>query len=558
VQAEDCNLSSMADVVENSCPQKFQHFISNSPWEEDRVLDQIAKDADRLLGGTPASALLIDETSFPKQGKASVGCARQWCGRLGKVENCQVAVLGVLTNGTHYTPVDKRLYLPQEWVADPARCNAAGVPDEARILISKSEHALQIVRDARAKGVRFEWVGADAGYGKEPAFLRKLNADGEIFMVDVHSTQRVFINKPDVNNPKKTSSISVRDLIKSFDQSDWSRFVLRDSTRGLLEVDIAHRYLWVWDGKEEEPHHWHLIIRREVESPETIKYSLSNSQSDTPVLKLAQMQGNRYWIERSLQDGKSECGLADYQVRGWLAWNHHVTMVMLAMLFIAEQRVRYQLEHSEYSPILEGVQVLEDIEGNQPIDKVQEPVQEVIQELKQIPESEPELENQQLSCKQNSQLKHITQKDFNEIDMLTKDVTQSKPIEKIEYPIDKAISEKPKALSSQPILMDSLALDNRNENNELATDDRAKPSVEKSSASTDKGIPKQSIPYQSNTPKVNFFDLLSARDIVDMLKEMLPRKPEGKEAIVKRINQRHKQRRNTYKKCGKHGFAWGV
>jgi hypothetical protein len=207
--------------------------------------------------------------------------------------------------------------------------------------------------------------------------------------------------------------------------------------------------------------------------------------------------------------------------------------------------VRYQLEHSEYSPILEGVQVLEDIEGNQPIYKVQEPAQEVIQELKQIPELEPELENQQLSCKQNSQLKHITQKDFNEIDMLTKDVTQSKPIEKIEYPIDKAISEKPKALSSQPILMDSLALDNRNENNELATDDRAKPSVEKSSASTDKGIPKQSIPYQSNTPKVNFFDLLSARDIVDMLKEMLPRKPEGKEAIVKRINQRHKQRRQS-------------
>jgi SRSO17 transposase len=144
-------------------------------------------------------ALVLDT----REGKASVGGARQWCGRLGKVENCQVAVFCVLTNGTHYTPVNKRLYLPQEWVADLARCNADGVPDEARVLISKSEHALQIVRDARAKGMRFAWVGADAGYGKEPAFLRKLNADGETFMVDVHSTQRIFINKPDATDPKK-------------------------------------------------------------------------------------------------------------------------------------------------------------------------------------------------------------------------------------------------------------------------------------------------------------------------------------------------------------------
>jgi hypothetical protein len=117
---------------------------------------------------------------------------------------------------------------------------------------------------------------------------------------------------------------------------------LRDSTRGQLRVDTAHRRIWVWDGQEAAARCWHLIVRREVGSPKTIKYTLSNAPADTSVLRLAQMQGQRYWVERTFEDAKGECGLADYQVLGWRAWHHHVTMVMLAMLFIAEQRAAHQ------------------------------------------------------------------------------------------------------------------------------------------------------------------------------------------------------------------------
>jgi hypothetical protein len=120
------------------------------------------------------------------------------------------------------------------------------------------------------------------------------------------------------------------------------RCVLRDSTRGELRVDIAHRRVWVWDGAEDTPRCWHLVVRREVKSEKTIKYSLSNAPVDTPLLRLAQMQGQRYWVERTFEDAKGECGLADYQALGWRSWHHHVTMVMLAMLFIAEQRVAHQ------------------------------------------------------------------------------------------------------------------------------------------------------------------------------------------------------------------------
>jgi SRSO17 transposase len=355
-QAEDCTFESMAAVVDDGCAQQFQHFISNSPWDHAPVVAQIGADADHLLGGKPTSSLLIDESSFPKQGDRSVGVARQWTGRLGKVDNCQVAVFGVLTDGERHTPVDMRLYLPKRWIDDPARCERAGIPEGARKLASKSEHALDIVRQARARGMRFAWVGVDAGYGKEPAFLRALEDAQEVFVADVHRDQRIWTQDPGLHIPetrpgrgrptKKQQAaqapVTVESLAKGLRPEDWTRCVLRDCTRGKLQVDIAHRRVWAWDGDEARARCWHLIVRREVGSVKTIKYSLSNAPVDTPLLRLAQMQGQRYWVERAFEDAKGECGLADYQALGWRSWHHHVTMVMLAMLFIAEQRVARQ------------------------------------------------------------------------------------------------------------------------------------------------------------------------------------------------------------------------
>ena len=200
-QAAAATFAVMAAVVEDGCEQQFQHFISNSPWRHEPVVEQIGRDADRLLGGKPGSALIIDESSFPKQGDRSVGVARQWCGRLGKVDNCQVAVFAVLTDGSHHTPVDMRLYLPHRWIEDRARCDLAEVPVQARTLRSKSELALEMVHAARARGMRFAWVGVDGGYGKEPAFLRALDDAGEVFVADVHSTQRVWREPPGLHVP---------------------------------------------------------------------------------------------------------------------------------------------------------------------------------------------------------------------------------------------------------------------------------------------------------------------------------------------------------------------
>jgi SRSO17 transposase len=351
-QAGRRNMERMAEVVPGTDYQRLQNFVTNSPWDHRAVMRQVAEEADQLLGGEPDSCLLIDESSFVKKGQDSAGVARQWCGRLGKVDNCQVGVFGVLSDGARYALIDVRLYLPKEWVGDLARCKRAAIPVAEVVARSKSEHALAIVAQARAQGIRFHWVGVDAGYGKEPAFLRALDAAGEIFVAGVHKSQVVYLADPEprVPGPKdgrgrpsqqlqaQTTGIRVDAWLAEQPAEAWQRVPLRDSTRGELRVEALSRRVWLWDGEETSPHCWHLIVRREIGSRDTIKFALSNAPAETPLQRLAQMEGQRYWVERSFQDAKSDCGMADYQVRKWSGWHHHMAMVMIAMLFMAQER----------------------------------------------------------------------------------------------------------------------------------------------------------------------------------------------------------------------------
>ena len=301
-----------------------------------------------------------------KKGKDSVGVARQWCGRLGKVENCQVGVFAVLCHGQRHIPLDARLYLPKEWTQDRGRCRKAGIPNETIVPRSKAEHALAMVKQARADGVRFAWVGLDGGYGKEPWLLRAFDAAGETFVADIHKSQIIYPTDPQPRVPPASSGRGRRparlqaqtDGIRG-DQwpaqqppTAWQRITLRDSTRGKLRVDVLTQRVWLWDGEEAPAQCWHLIVRREVGARNEIKFTLSNAAVDTPIERLAVMQGQRFWVERSFQDAKSSCGMADYQVRRWSGWHHHMAMVMLAMLFMAEERVAQR--NVEPLPLLSG------------------------------------------------------------------------------------------------------------------------------------------------------------------------------------------------------------
>lgn len=359
MQASRKNMERMEEVVPDCNYQSLQHFISDSEWETRDVLDQVAREADRHLGGSENSCILIDETAFQKKGESSVGVDRQWSGRLGKVENSQVAVFASLTQGANSTLIDTRLYLPQKWIQDPERCRAAGVPESEMVLKSKADLAFEMVVQARQNGVRFRWVGVDGGYGKEPGFLRRLEDHGEVFVADVHKDQQIYLEDPDPRVPKKKTprgqkptrlqAQSASQRVDAWAAAQppelWQKVAVRPGTKGEVRVEALHGRVWLWDGREETARFWHVVVIREVSSPETIKYVLSNAPAETSLERLVQMQRQRFWIERSFEDGKSESGLADYQVRGWRAWHHHMALVMMAMLFMLEEKLCHKQSH---------------------------------------------------------------------------------------------------------------------------------------------------------------------------------------------------------------------
>jgi len=356
------NMDRMAEVVPESKSRNLQQFLTHSKWSHGDVIDHVARDADKLLGDVKDACLLIDESGFEKQGKGSVGVGRQWLGRLGKVDNGQVAVFGALANGRCAAPIDVRLYLPKQWTEDPVRCEKAGVPEEARQFRTKPELGLEIVRHGRENKLRFGWVGADAGYGKGPGFCLALDGMGETFVVDLHSDFHVYLRDPKPYLPEKTAkngrpfqkyqtdekSIEVRDIVKSVSVQRWKTMTLRDTTRGVLKVRIFRIPVYVWDGESEIVKCWTLVVSESLGKNPDTKISLANTPKFTTLRRLGWMQRQRFWVERVFEDAKSECGMADYQVRKWSAWHHHMALVMMSMLFMLTERIH----HKDTYPLL--------------------------------------------------------------------------------------------------------------------------------------------------------------------------------------------------------------
>lgn len=365
------NIERMEEAVPGLEYQGVQQFIADSPWDWGPVMAQAGDGVDELLGGHPGSQLIIDESCFGKKGDASVGVARQYNGRLGKIDNCQVAVFAALGCGDRASLIGARLYLPEEWCNDPERCRKAKIPKEDRTFKTKTQLALELVREQRELGVRFEWVSVDGGYGKEPAFLRALDDMGEKFVADVHRTQMMWEENPWPCVPLLGKGGRVAKRLKAAGKpvtacawataqppDAWRPMVLRDGTKGEMRWEFLHARVYLWDREEEVARLWHLIVRRSIDAkgqPQDVSYTLSNAPADTKPARVVAQACGRYFIERSFQDAKGQLGLADYQVRGWRGWHHHVALVMLAMYF----QLRERMLHGEEAPLLSCADVVE-------------------------------------------------------------------------------------------------------------------------------------------------------------------------------------------------------
>lgn len=371
------NLERIEADVEGSSYQGLQQFISDSPWSHAAVMEQVAREADALLGGTEDTGLFLDETSFVKKGAASVGVQRQYCGRLGKLENCQVGVFACLGRGRHAALVDFRLYLPEAWTQDAQRCDKARVPEDQREHLTKPELALQMVAAARARGSRHAWIGADEVYGNTQELCAQLEDLGEIFLMDVACNTRVWTAHPWPAAPAaaepplprgrprsavrstmpEAREVKIQDLVKEQFESGSREVKLRDSTQGVLHARIWVREVWLWDRKSASQVRRRLLVVRQ-EGDGSFKYSLGNAAAETAWQRLAFIQAQRYWIEQSFKEAKSDLGMAHYEVRGWRGWHHHMALVCMAQLFTVRERV----ERREEVPLLSSRDIVELLE----------------------------------------------------------------------------------------------------------------------------------------------------------------------------------------------------
>lgn len=348
-------MTSYARYVEGTNNQRVQHFISDSPWDEKPVIDQIQADVTNLIGDKINGSIHIDESGFKKDGKNSVGVKRQYCGRLGKVENCQMGVFLGYACGNRRTLIDERLYLPENWAKDPIRRKKCGVPEDV-FFKSKAQLGLEMILDAQKRGVPFGWIGMDCFYGEQPRLLDEIDIMGMTYIADVPSDTQVWLEKPKIEIPEKKGirgpvpklkklvsgephPIKVQDLAEQLDPSRYDRVFLRETERKELWSKLA--CLRVFPVRDRLPGVETWLIIRKDEGENKTKYQLSNAPADTSIKRLGQMSCSRYWIERALEDGKGEAGLADYQVRGWTGWHHHMVMTLLAMLFILKMTVKW-------------------------------------------------------------------------------------------------------------------------------------------------------------------------------------------------------------------------
>lgn len=304
------------------------------------------------------SVLLLDESAEVKSGESSAGAGRQHNGRLGKVEMSQVGVFLSITNQGYHTWVDGELYLPAHWFEDEQaeKRKRAGIPEE-RQFQTKLELGLEMIKRVQAEGLPFDAVDCDSLYGRK-GWLRDELAEADIeYYADTPANTKVYLNEPEIiwpetkgGKPLKHFEVSspryaheVKDL-KQDPDTLWHTLTLRPNERGFLKADFARRRVWTVreDGTTREE--WLLIRRAE----KRLTYSFSNAKPDTSLVTMAARKSQRYFIERSNQDAKSELGWDEFQAIKYRAWQHHLALTIAASWFITETRLDWaqQFEHN--------------------------------------------------------------------------------------------------------------------------------------------------------------------------------------------------------------------
>lgn len=298
-------------------------------------------------------------SSFPKSGRESVGVARQWCGRLGKVENCQVAVyLGYVSRHEHAL-VDTRLYLPQEWTKDKARMKKAGVPPGTKY---RTRHQLALeMLDQHGAALPHRWITGDDEMGRPYWFRRDLQQRGEQYLLAVPSN--TLVRDLEVEPPTGSGKgrpparpwVRVDKWLAAQPATAWTQVDVRDGAKGPLLVECLKRRVAArTDDQQQAPDEVLVVMRyKDRDDRRVVKtdYYLSSASAETSRAEFARAAKAEHRIEECLRRCKSAAGLGDYEVRNWTGWHHHQTLCLMATWFlVSETRRGKKMDARDYAP----------------------------------------------------------------------------------------------------------------------------------------------------------------------------------------------------------------
>ena len=340
--------------------QSLHHLVADAPWDDEALLDRALDTVlASMLRQSPVIAWVVDDTGFPKKGQHSVGVARQYCGQVGKQDNCRVAVSLSVTTEKASMPIAFRLYLPEAWANDKQRREKAGVPAELEFQ-TKPQIALAEIERSRERGVPEGVVLADAGYGNDTQFRARLTEWKLSYVVGIQSTVTVWkpgeqpVPAPEgkgMGRPPKLlrrdpehQPVTVKDLALALSSDKWKTVSWRQGVKKKLasrfaavRVRCAHRDYW---RSEPCPEEW-LLIEWPKDEGEPIKYWFSTLPVGTSLSRLVHTAKHRWIIERDYEELKQELGLGHFEGRGWRGFHHHATLCIVSYGFLVSERTRF-------------------------------------------------------------------------------------------------------------------------------------------------------------------------------------------------------------------------
>ena len=318
----------IAEYLGDATPYAVQHLLGRATWNADDVRDEILRYAkDNLLLPGEGGVLIVDETGFLKKGNKSAGVQRQYSGTAGRIENCQIGVFLALASSQGRALVDRELYLPKSWSEDISRCEEAAIPAEVAFA-TKPQLAQRMLERVLVKGFSPEWVLADEVYGSDSKFRRFLDEREQPYVLAVSSQQRLWV---------ELCQKRVDALAKAISAEHWFQLSVGDGAKGPRVYDWAAVSFGV--PVAGGLHRW-VLFRRSIENPEEYAYYLCLAPAGVGADALAQATGRRWHIECCFETGKQETGLDEYEVRSWHGWYRHITLSMLALVFLSVVRLR--------------------------------------------------------------------------------------------------------------------------------------------------------------------------------------------------------------------------